>query len=294
VVTARAVAWGEILWDLFPDGRRLGGAPANVAYHLAALGGVTALVSRVGDDDDGRAATAALAAAGVDVSAVQIDAARPTGAVDVSIAGGEATYRLRKGCAWEHIEWGAEARAAIAGAGAICYGSLSQRRPEARAALEAALAARPPGCVAVCDLNLRRREQDADLIRWAVSAADLLKINEREEVELARLLGQGDVVTHLLERGARQVALTRGAAGCSILTASDRIDVPGVAAARGGDNVGCGDAFTAVWVHHTLRGSPAAEAATAACGYAAFVASQRGATPSIPPEVSARARAARG
>ncbi|HUS63976.1 MAG TPA: PfkB family carbohydrate kinase, partial [Kofleriaceae bacterium] len=109
-----AVAWGEILWDLFPDGRRLGGAPANVAYHLAVLGGETALVSRVGDDAEGRDAAAALAAAGVDVGAVQVDPARPTGAVDVSVEDGEASYRLRKGCAWEHIEWDAAAQRAVA------------------------------------------------------------------------------------------------------------------------------------------------------------------------------------
>ncbi|HUS68794.1 MAG TPA: PfkB family carbohydrate kinase, partial [Kofleriaceae bacterium] len=130
--------------------------------------------------------------------------------------------------------------------------------------------------------------------RWALGAADLVKINEREEAELARLLGRADVVGALLGDGARQVALTRGAAGCSVFTARDRIDVAGVAAAPGGDNVGCGDAFTAVWVHHALAGSPAAAACAAASAYASYVASQRGATPPVPRAISDRARAARG
>jgi fructokinase len=281
----RAVSWGEVLWDLFPDAERLGGAPANVAYHLAALGRETALVSRVGDDPAGRRAVAGLAAAGVDVSAVQIDAARPTGAVEVELEGGEARYRLRAGCAWEHIEFDGAAAAAVAGAHAICFGTLSQRQAPARRALEEALAARGAGCLAICDLNLRPGEQDRDLVRWAIGVADLIKLNEREEAQLAALLGVRDLVGTLLgPLGMRQVALTRGAAGCTLFTADGvRIDQPGLPAAPGGDTVGCGDAFTAVWVDRLLAGAPLARAVEAACRYAAHVASQPGATPPIPP-----------
>ena len=283
----QAVSWGEVLWDLFPDLERLGGAPANVAYHLAALGRPVALVSRVGDDDPGRRATAALAAAGVAVSAVQIDAARPTGAVEVALEGGEARYRLRAGSAWEHIEFDGAAAAAVAGARAICFGTLSQRRPAARAALAAALAARQPGCLAVCDLNLRPGEQDGELVRWALGAAELVKLNEREEGQLAALFGVRDVVGWLLgDLAMHQVALTRGAAGCTLFTAQgQRFDQAGFPAAAGGDTVGCGDAFTAVWVDHLLHGAPLGPALAAACRYAAFVASRAGATPSPPPEL---------
>ncbi|HEU5059440.1 MAG TPA: PfkB family carbohydrate kinase [Kofleriaceae bacterium] len=279
----RAVSWGEVLWDLFPDAERLGGAPANVAYHLAALGRETALVSRVGDDPAGRRAVAALADAGVDVSGVQVDAARPTGAVEVELEGGEARYRLRAGCAWEHIEFDGAAAAAVARAHAICFGTLSQRQAPARRALEAALAARGAGCLAVCDLNLRPGEQDRDLVRWAIGAADLIKLNEREEAQLAALLRTRDVIGVLLGLGMRQVALTRGAAGCTLFSADGhRIDQPGFPAAPGGDTVGCGDAFTAVWIDSVLAGVPLPRAVEAACRYAAHVASQPGATPPIP------------
>ena len=276
----RAVSWGEVLWDLFPDAERLGGAPANVAYHLAALGREVALVSRVGDDDAGRRAVARLAAAGVDVSAVQVDGdGRPTGAVEVALEEGEARYRLRAGCAWEHIQFDDAAAGAVSRAHAICFGTLSQRQGPARRALDTALAARGAGCLAVCDLNLRPGEQDRDLVRWALGAADLIKLNEREEAQLAALLGARNVIGVLLGRfGMRQVALTRGAAGCTLFTADGlRIDQAGFPATRGGDTVGCGDAFTAVWIHHTLRGTPLAETAEAACRYAALVASRRGA-----------------
>ena len=283
----RAVSWGEVLWDLFPDAERLGGAPANVAYHLAALGREVALISRVGDDPAGRRATAALAAAGVGVSTVQVDPARPTGAVEVALEGGEARYRLRAGCAWEHIEFDGAARAAVADGRAICFGTLSQRQAAARGALEAALAARPAGCLAVCDLNLRPGEQDRELIRWALGAADLIKLNEREEGQLAALFGARDVVDWLLgDLAMHQVALTRGPAGCTLFTAAgQRFDQAGFPAAPGGDTVGCGDAFTAVWIDRLLAGAPLAPALEAACRYAAFVAGQAGATPPIPQEL---------
>jgi fructokinase len=267
-----------------------------VAYHLAALGRPVALVSRVGDDDPGRRAVAELAAAGVDVSAVQLDPSRPTGAVDVELdARGDARYRLRAGCAWEHIRFDAAAAAAVSGARAICFGTLGQRQAPARAALEAALAARPDGCLAVCDLNLRPGEQDRELVRWALGAADLVKLNEREERQLAAMFGAADVVDWLLgELAMQEVALTRGPAGCTLFTASgERMSQAGYPAASGGDTVGCGDAFTAVWVDHLLAGTPLAQALEAACRYAAFVASRPGATPPVPADVIRRSGSGR-
>jgi len=281
----RAVSWGEVLWDLFPDAERLGGAPANVAYHLAALGREVALVSRVGDDDPGRRAVRALETAGVDVNAVQLDGeGRPTGAVEVTLEDGEARYRLRAGCAWEHIDFDGAAAAVVAGARAICFGTLSQRQPQARAALEAALSARPRGCLAVCDLNLRPGEQDRELVRWALGAAELVKLNEREEGQVARMFGASDVVGWLFgELGMRQVALTRGPAGVSLFTADgQQFDQDGFVAEAGGDTVGCGDAFTAVWIDRLLAGGELGAALEAACRYAAYVASQPGATPPVP------------
>src|SRR4029079_17803648 len=104
VKMARVVVWGEVLWDRFPDGDQLGGAPTNVAWHLARRGVAVALVTRVGDDDDGRRAVAALGAAGVDVSLVQVDAERATGEVVIEVdAAGEPRYRLVPGRAWERI-----------------------------------------------------------------------------------------------------------------------------------------------------------------------------------------------
>jgi fructokinase len=276
------VAWGEVLWDLFPDRRRLGGAPANVAYHLASLGGRVSLVTRVGDDAWGREAVAALAAVGVEVGAVQVDA-RPTGAVEVELVDGEPRYRMRDGCAWEHIDFDDAARARVAGARAICFGTLSVRLAEARDALGAALAARPAGCLAVCDLNLRPGDNDPDVVRWALGAADVVKINEREADVVAAMTGQRDVVGWLLGETAQVVALTRGAGGCRLVTRDGGVDQAGFLARAGGDNVGCGDAFTAVLMLGLVGRVGLAEIAAAACRHGAFVAGERGATPAVPP-----------
>lgn len=300
----RCVAWGEVLWDLFPDGRRLGGAPANVAYHLAALGARASLVSRVGEDEPGRAARAELAAAGVGVAAIQGDPARATGAVGVELVSGEARYRFHPDGAWEHIDFDDPARAEVTAASALCFGTLAQRRPAARDALTAALAAardaasaRAEPFLAVCDLNLRPGDNDQALVRWAIGASDVIKINEREEAALARLFDRGDAVAWLMsEVGAAAVAVTRGERGCRLVVrrGGDVIDVEhgGVPAEPGGDTVGCGDSLTAVLTLGLLGGAPPARIAAAACQYAAFVAGRRGAMPPIPRALAAEVASA--
>jgi fructokinase len=277
------ICWGELLWDLFPDGRRLGGAPANVAYHLAGLGVSVALATRLGDDDAGRDAVAALDDAGVDTALVQVDTALPTGAVEVALEGGEPSYRLRDGCAWERIEASAAVLAALRGCRALCFGSLALRAPAGRAGFAAAVAAAAPGCLRVCDPNLRPGQGDDDALRAALEAADVVKINEGEARLVEARLGVGDAVAWLHSRGARLVALTRGPRGSRLLDAGGAVaDHPGVPAIPGGDNVGAGDAFTAVLIAGLLAGRSLEEISEAANRYAAHVASRRGATPPVP------------
>jgi fructokinase len=274
----RVVSWGEVLWDLYPDGPRLGGAPANLAFHLARLGRAVSLVSRVGDDDDGRRAIAGLAAAGVDVRAIQIDdAGRPTGAVGVAIEDGEARYTLHPGCAWEHIAFEGAAAAVVGEADAICFGTLALRRD--RAALEAALEAAPAGALIASDPNLRDGRDDPATVRWLFERARLVKLNEQELAVLGRLLAIDDPVAWLLDRGAALVAITRGSRGAVLHRGGETVDHPGHPATPGGDSVGCGDAFTAVLLHLHLAGAPLAATVDVAARYAAFVASRRGATP---------------
>src|SRR5262245_30138010 len=154
--TDAVVIWGELLWDRFPadrGGDQLGGAPANVAWHLAQAGGWAQLVSRVGDDDAGRRALARLDGL-VDISLVQIDPERTTGEVTVEIVGGEPRYTLHAGRAWERIACSDEVERALGDASVLVYGTLAQRTPEGLAEWRRAIAAARSGAVKVYDANL--------------------------------------------------------------------------------------------------------------------------------------------
>ncbi|HUQ08341.1 MAG TPA: PfkB family carbohydrate kinase [Kofleriaceae bacterium] len=280
------LVWGELLWDRFPDGDRLGGAPANVAFHLAQLGTPVALITRVGDDELGHAAIAQMAAIGVDTSLVQIDAERRTGEVNVTVEHGEPRYRLQPGCSWERIDFTPEVAVRLAGARALVYGTLSQRTPEGLATFGAALAAASPRVARVCDPNLRPSSPapgDDAALAQALAAADVVKINEREVEMIRARLGHASPTEWLLARGARLVAVTHGAAGSTWYAPPSMqygpLDVAAVGAAPGGDNVGCGDAYVAGMVHGLLLGWPWPRIGRLAAAVAARVAAVRGATP---------------
>lgn len=278
------IVWGEVLWDRFPHGDELGGAPANVAWHLAGLGAAVELVTRVGDDDDGRRAYQRLRARGVGLALAQIDDAHATGEVTIALDGGEPRYTLVRDRAWEHLAMTDAIAAALPGARAIVYGTLAQRTPRGRAALNAVLAAASPRVLRVCDPNLRPATPtpDDDLaLADALAAADVVKLGEREAVAVGARLGHADPIGWLLGRGARLVVITRGADGSTWHAPDRTLEVPAIAARPGGDNVGCGDAFVAALVHGLCAGWPWARIGAVASALAAEVASVRGATPSL-------------
>lgn len=292
--SAHFVCWGEVLWDIFPDARMLGGAPANVAYHLAQLGERVSLASRVGDDLNGHEARAALAAHGVAVDTVQLDPQRATGRVEVSFEApgpssrGEPSYQLVPGCAWEHIEVSPAVERALPGAAAFCYGTLSQRT--SNRGFQRALSLLPEQCLRVCDVNLRPGHLDREALHEALVAADVVKVNEWEATVIAEHYAVGDPVRWLLaDMGARVVALTCGAEGCRLLGADEPGGVVhgGFPAEPGGDNVGAGDGFTAVLTKFLVAGRPLAEIAEAGNRYGAYIASRLGATPAIDAELRA-------
>jgi sugar/nucleoside kinase (ribokinase family) len=173
-------------------------------------------------------------------------------------------------------------RAAVGAAAAVVYGTLSQRTPEGLAAWRELVAAAPPGCLRVCDPNLRPGRLDDVALGEALDAADVVKLGVREVEQVRDHLGAGwaDPIARLRAR-AKVVAVTRGAEGSTLHAGGQTIDVAGVPARPGGDNVGCGDAYLAVLVDGVVRGADLAATGAAASAWAAEVASRRGATPDL-------------
>ena len=292
------VGIGELLWDRFPDGRReVGGAVANLVYHATRLGDRGVLASRVGRDAAGDDLAARLGALGVDCSYLQRDAAHPTGAVDVTLAGGHPSYVIHEQVAFDFPELDRGWQELAARTDAVTFGTLAQRTPAAAEVIGRFVAACPPACVRLLDVNLRQHFWSPELLRRSLRAATAVKLNAEELPAVAAAAGvaggaDGAVLQRLAERYRLRLAcLTRGARG-SLLAA------PGEPAAehRGtrvavADTVGAGDAFAAAVLYHLLRGSGLPQMAAAANDYAAFVATCRGGTPPVPEEVLRRARA---
>lgn len=284
------LALGEVLWDVFQDGPRFGGAPANFACACAGLGRDrvrAALVSAVGNDPLGEEAVARLAAHGVDTSLVaRTD--RSTGQVFVTLDdAGRATYRFVEDPAWDHLTATPELLARAGGADVVYFGTLGQRGDVSRAAIRAAVAAAPPECIRILDLNLRPPHWSADVIRAGLEAANVLKLNDEELPTLAGVLGVGGAADELLRAiltrySLRLIALTRGENG-SVLLAGDgsRSDAPGVRVDVV-DTVGAGDAFTAAVALGLAHGLPLERINRWAGEVAAFVCTQPGGAPAFP------------
>ena len=276
------IVWGEVLWDLFPDGAQLGGAPSNVAWHLGLAGGWARLVSRVGDDDDGRRAIARLGEV-CDTSLIQIDPDRATGVVEVTfddMQRGEPRYRLVADRAWERIACTDDVISALGEASVVIYGTLAQRTAVGLDGWRAGMAAAHGRCLKVCDVNLRKTESGKidEGVLAALERADMVKVNDRELASLAEWLGWKDPIGEL-RKGPRVVAVTHGAAGATLYGEAGVVEIPATPAKAGGDNVGCGDAFLAILVHGMTLGWDLRESGHAASRWAAAVAEVRGATP---------------
>ncbi|MFN2351489.1 MAG: PfkB family carbohydrate kinase [Kiritimatiellia bacterium] len=283
----RVAGVGEVLWDMLPSGRRLGGAPANFACHAAALGARGALVSAVGDDADGADILRELTEFGVDVTQVQKDARHATGLVRVSLdAVGKPTYAIELERAWDFLQWTPTLGEFLSGLQALCFGSLGRRHAVASATIARCLQSVPDWCLRVCDINLRQDFYNRQILEDSLRAADVLKINDEELPVLAGVFNlSGDEAAQmksLLQRfDLRLLALTRGSRGSLLLDATGR-DFRPADPAHVVDTVGAGDAFNAALTLGLLQGLTLAEIHRRAGRLAAYVCSQPGAVPALP------------
>ena len=275
------VGIGELLWDRFPQGPRLGGAPGNFAVHAARLGCRAAVASRVGADDLGRAALAELAALGVDTRWVQVDLDLPTGTVEVAVDDrGQPTFDIRPDVAWDALECTPAWAGLAAGADAVCFGTMASRGPRTLAAVQAFLAAAGPACLRIFDVNLRPGCQGPEGVRALLGHCDVLKVNEDELPVVAALAGvTGDLAEGLRARfRLRLVAVTLGARGSRLcVPGGSRLEAP--MAVTVADTVGAGDAFTAAVAVGLVRGWDLETLHRRASRLSAYVCSQAGATP---------------
>lgn len=285
------VGIGEVLWDVLPGGRELGGAPANFAYHAGALGGRGAVVSRVGDDALGREIVERLDALGVDRSCVGVDAAHPTGTVDVRLdERGVPEYEIHADVAWDHMQVTPELLGLAGRADCVCFGTLGQRSAASREAIGAFLRATLPDCLRVFDINLRQHYFTRELVIEMLGAAAVLKLNDQELPVVGRMLGVGEeesaAVGGMRSRyPLRLVALTRGEKGSTLFAADGSVYHQAAVEVRVADTVGAGDAFTAALALGMLAGMPLAEVGARAARVAAYVCSQSGATPVVPADM---------
>ncbi len=287
------VGLGEILWDLLPGGRQLGGAPANCAFHAHALGATGAVVSCVGNDEPGRAILERLQAAGLHTQGIARDPDHPTGTVSVSVnEQGQPTYTIHEGVAWDYLTLTRETLDLACRCDAVCFGSLAQRSAESRQAIADFLKATRPDCLRVFDVNLRQRYYDQDILAASLPLATILKINDEELPVVSRLLGLGggavgSMVSALFQTYPQieLLALTRGAKGSALWTRKTYCERPSGPLHRMVDSVGAGDSFAAVLTLGLLRGLPLDRINTLANRVAAYVCSQPGPTPALHAEI---------
>ena len=279
------VGIGELLWDLFPGKRQLGGAPANFSYMTHLLGDTGIIASRLGTDRLGGEAREALAPLQFDTSHVQTDAVHPTGTVVVHVAtDGQPSYEIIEPVAWDFLEWTPQWQALARHADAVCFGSLSQRSRVSHETVRTFLRWTEPTALRVFDVTLRQNFYSRMVLEESIRSANIVKCNEEELSTLVRLFGSSaktiDQAAHafLGAYDLELVCVTRGERGSSLYSRKGTDKHPGLSV-KVADTVGAGDAFAAALVHHYLRGSSLKTINEAANEMGAWVASQPGATP---------------
>ena len=278
---------GEVLWDLFPDGERFGGAPANFACHAAVQDADVTMLSAVGDDQYGRDAIRFLSAYGIDVSLMQVISETPTGTVGVEVdADGKPTFVIHQGSAWDNLTWNDAIASRIATVDAVYFGTLGQRDLVSRATIRRVVeTASLAGIPRILDVNLRTPFFDAEMICNSVQLASILKLSDDELVEVCSACNisktdqSEEDVRGLLEFGnLDMVILTCGKAGAVLVTPDDTVTQNGIST-NVIDTVGAGDSFTAAFLVGELRGDPHDQNLRKSCEVAAATCTHSGALP---------------
>jgi fructokinase len=285
---------GELLWDILPEGPRLGGAPANFGVMTGRLGNHSAILSRIGRDDLGREAVHRLDPLPADTSYLQIDPLHETGSVTVSFNDGQPSFTIHQPAAWDSMELSDDWIKLAERADAICFGSLAQRSIESRQTIQTLAAQTSSRCIRIFDVNLRAPFYSSEIIQESLELATVFKMNDAEVPLVLSLLGmppEDDATVESLRKSAERllmefptlnlVAITCGGLGSLLVTREEWHQHPGFPV-KVVDTIGAGDAFTAAITHYLLRGAELPVLNEAGNRWGSWVASRSGAMPPLP------------
>ncbi len=283
------VGLGEVLWDVLPDGKKLGGAPANFAYHAGQFGLDTLAVSALGKDALADETIAALDERGLKYLLPRVD--YPTGTVQVTLTvDGIPTYEIKENVAWDNIPYTPELAEIASNCRAVCFGSLAQRNVTSWATIRQFLDNTPADCLKVFDINLRQQFYTKDVIEESLKRCNILKINDEELVVIKRMYGYDDLDMRgicekiLADYQLKMLVLTCGTNGSYVFAPglTSFQETPKVKVA---DTVGAGDSFTGSFCAAILNGKSLEDAHRKAVAVSAFVCTQNGAMPKYPDDL---------
>lgn len=287
------VGMGEALWDVLPEGKKIGGAPANFAYHVSQFGLPSCVVSAIGDDALGKEIIENFTSKGLDQLIAEVP--YPTGTVQVEIdQTGIPLYDIKENVAWDNIPYTEHLDALAKRTKAVCFGSLAQRNVVSRNTINHFLDTMPKDddSLIVFDVNLRQGFYNKEILCKSMQNCNILKINDEELITVSRMFGYPGIDLQdkcwilLGKYNLKMLILTCGINGSYVFTPgnvsfqpSPKVEVA--------DTVGAGDSFTAAFIASILKGKSVTEAHTIAVKTSAFVCTQKGAMPILPPEYTA-------
>lgn len=283
------VGLGEALWDVLPNGKKLGGAPANFAYHAAQFGLDTLAVSALGKDALADETIVAIEEHNLNYLMPRVE--YPTGTVQVTLdSDGVPTYDIRRNVAWDNIPLTDEIQEVAKHCKAVCFGSLAQRSEVSQKTIQQFLDLTPADCMRIFDINLRQQFYTREVIEDSLRRCNVLKINDEELVIIGRMFGypgldiQDKCWLILGKYNLDMLVLTCGVNGSYVFRPGE-MSFQATPKVEVADTVGAGDSFTGSFTAMILNGAPMSEAHRTAVNVSAFVCTQEGAMPIVPDEL---------
>lgn len=287
------VGMGEALWDVLPEGKKIGGAPANFAYHVSQFGLPSCVVSAIGDDALGKEIIENFTSKGLDQLIAEVP--YPTGTVQVEIdQTGIPLYDIKENVAWDNIPYTEHLDALAKRTKAVCFGSLAQRNVVSRETINHFLDTMPKDddSLIVFDVNLRQGFYNKEILCKSMQNCNILKINDEELITVSRMFGYPGIDLQdkcwilLGKYNLKMLILTCGINGSYVFTPGN-VSFQPTPKVEVADTVGAGDSFTAAFIASILKGKSVTEAHTIAVKTSAYVCTQKGAMPVLPPEYTA-------